>query len=102
MSVPGNRISFAVNNLTGSDFVAKFIMRASANGAAMELDKILKITVNGVEIKTGATLPWNGQWNECATATADNVNFVAGKNEIVIEVLDGGCPNLDYFAIELA
>ena len=102
LSVVGNRISFVVNNLTGSDFVAKFIMRASANGAAMELDNILKITVNGVEIKTGATLPWNGQWNECSTATADNVNFVAGKNVIVIEVLDGGCPNLDYFAIELA
>ena len=102
LSVAGNKISFVVNNLTGGDFVAKFIMRASANGAEMALDDLLKITVNGVEIKTGATLPWNGQWNECATATVDNVNFVAGKNEIVIEVLNDGCPNLDYFAIEIA
>ena len=102
LSVAGNKISFVVNNLTGSDFVAKFVMRASANGAAMTLDNLLKITVNGVEIKTGATLPWDGAWNNCSTATADNVTFVAGRNEIVIEVLDGGCPNLDYFAIELA
>ena len=76
-------------------------MRASANGANMNLDELLKIRVNGVEIKTGATLNWTGNWNVCETVKAA-ATFKKGYNEIEIEVLNGGCPNLDYFAVEVA
>lgn len=101
LSKEGNKITITVNNLSDGDLAANFVMRASANGANMNLDELLKIRVNGIEIKTGATLTWTGSWNVCETVKAA-ATFKKGYNEIEIEVLNGGCPNLDYFAVEVA
>ena len=102
LATAGNKFGFTVENATAEEITVTFKLRASANGSDMALDNLLKITWNGEEIKTGATLSWSGAWNECNTATKDGLVLQTGKNIIEIEVLTDACPNLDFFVIEVA
>ena len=102
LSVPGAFFGFYVNSKVNATI--KLTMRVSAGiPAPQNLDELLKITWNGAEVKTGHTceFPEANYWFRWSDAVVDGLQLVEGKNQLVIEVVGNGCPNIDYFLLQV-
>ena len=102
LGTKGNKFGFAVTSKVTTQL--KIIMRVSAGAPCPQnMDELLKITWNGVEVKTGHTceFPEANYWFRWSNAVLDNLQLVEGKNQLVIEVVGDGCPNIDYFMLQV-
>ena len=102
LGTKGNKFGFAVTSKVSTQL--KIVMHVSAGDACPQnMDELLKITWNGVEVKTGHTceFPEANYWFRWSDAVLDNLQLVEGKNQLVIEVVGNGCPNIDYFVLQV-
>ena len=101
----GNVFGFGVTAKEGATI--KLVIRVAAGAPGdQNLDELLKITWNGEEIKTGCVCEdptqANVGWHAFEDAIVNGLTLKEGHNQLVIEVIGGGAPNIDYFEIIVA
>ncbi len=111
LGTEGNQFGFAIDSETEATFSLRMRV-CCGNPVDQALDEILKITWNGVEIKTGCVLDfpteeWEADpaapvWFLWQDATVDGLTLRQGRNELNIQVLTDSAPNIDYFQLDVA
>lgn len=105
LGVDGNRFGFAVDSKVAG--TANLTLRVSSGAPAdQNLDKLVRLTWNKEEYVTNCVTKNpvidDYGWHNWVDATMYNLPIKEGKNVFAIDVVGGGCPNIDCFILEVS